>query len=156
MIKGKELTLNWLKQQSQAIQNEVRDAVEDAVQDIYDQARLDAPGPRDPIKTTYGTMQIEDAIDQMLNKEFTNNNFTGGVYIAEQASKMYVYIEFSTGNSAAQYIPTLPKEFQDFARKYYVNGKGTIIGKPFLLPAYFKYRSEFVKNLKKIVEKSRS
>lgn len=155
MIKGKELTLRWLKQQSQAIQNEVRDAVEDATDDIYQQAVMNAPGAGDQIKTTYGSQQIQDNIRGMLNKEFTNGGFTGGVYVAEQASKMYVYIEMGTGISASNYVPTLPKEFQEFARKYYINGRGTIIHQPFLLPAYFKYRAEFVKNLKKIVEKQR-
>lgn len=156
MIKGKELTLNWLKKQSQAIQNEVRDAVEDATDDIYQQAVINAPGAGDRIKTTYGSQQIQDNIRGMLNKEFTNGGFTGGVYASSQASKFLVYTEFGSGQSAAQYVPTLPKEFQEFARRYYINGKGTIIAQPFLLPAYFKYRSEFVKNLKKIVEKNRT
>lgn len=155
MIKGKELTLNWLKKQSQAIQNEVRDAVEDATDGIYQQAVLNAPGPGDEWKTTYGTQKIQDNIRSMLSKEFTNNGYTGAVYANSQASKFFVFREFSTGTDAARYIPTLPKEFQEFARKYYVNGKGAIIGQPFLLPAYFKYRTEFVKNLKKIVEKNR-
>lgn len=156
MIKGKELTLRWLKQQSQAIQNEIKAEVADSTDDIYNQAFRNAPGPRDPIRTTYGTMQIEDNIAGMLDTQFSNEGFTGSVFIAEQASPFFVYVEMSTGTNAARYIPTLPQEFQEFARKYYVNGKGTIIGQPFLLPAYFKYRAEFVKNLKKIVEKSRS
>lgn len=155
MIKGKELTLRWLKKQSEAIQNEVRDAVEDATHDIYLEARANAPGPRDPIKTTYGFMQVEDAIDQMLDEKISSDRFSGAVFAPLPVSKFFVYVEFGTGATGERYIPTLPQEFQEFARRYYVNGKGTIIGQPFLLPAYFKYRTEFVKNLKKIVEKNR-
>lgn len=155
MIKGKELTLNWLKKQSQAIQNEVRDAVEDATNAIYEQATRNAPGPRDPILTETGSIKVEDAINQMLKQDMSPDGFTGSVFVSLPVSKFFVYTEFGTGASAERYIPTLPQEFQEFARRYYVNGKGTIIGQPFLLPAYFKYRAEFVKNLKKIVEKSR-
>lgn len=156
MIKGKELTLNWLKKQSQAIQNEVRDAVEDATNEIYLEARNNAPGPRDDINTTYGIpLHIEDDISGLIHERKINNGFTGSVFVSLPVTKFFVYVEFGTGASAERYIPTLPQEFQDFARKYYVNGKGTIIGQPFLLPAYFKYRTEFVKNLKKIVEKNR-
>lgn len=155
MIKGKELTLRWLKQQSQAIQNEVRDSVEDAVNNIYLEAREKAPKPGN-VKTTYGTQVSQTDIAQFIFQDMKPAKFQGSVYVETKASLMAAYFEFGTGNDSANYVPTLPPEWQEVARRYYVNGKGTLLKQPFLLPAYFRERKEFMEALKKIVENNRS
>lgn len=45
------------------------------------------------------------------------------------------YIEFGTGIYAAAYVPTLPQKWQEYARTFYVSGKGRTHEHPFLFPA---------------------
>lgn len=64
---------------------------------------------------------------------------------------MAAYLEFGTGRHAAGYVPTLPQPFQQLARRYYVNGKGTLKVHAYLVPSFLqegKRLSEKLKNLK--------
>lgn len=45
------------------------------------------------------------------------------------------YIEFGTGIFAASYVPTLPKEWQAYAKTFFVSGKGRTHQHPFVYPA---------------------
>jgi hypothetical protein len=60
------------------------------------------------------------------------------------------YVEFGTGKFAFNYVPTLPMEWQDFARLYYVNGKGRMMQHPYLYPAALENNKKLVANLKNI------
>lgn len=151
-IKGAGKVKKWLLSKGKEIEKKVVDLVDIYTGEIEQQAINNAPGAGDFIKTTYGSQQIQDNIRGFIYKEFSPDGLTGRVGVSSGAGKFFVYVEFSTGPDAARYIPTLPKEFQDFARRFYVNGKGTIIGQPFLLPAYFKNRNEFIKELNKLIK----
>jgi hypothetical protein len=63
-----------------------------------------------------------------------------------------VYVEFGTGSSAAAYIPTLPKEIQEYAKQFYINGQGTMIKQPYLIPAFLRESPIFIKELEKILK----
>lgn len=51
--------------------------------------------------------------------------------------ELSAYVEFGTGEFAAAYVASLPKEAQDEARKFFVNGKGKGNPQPFFFPAIF-------------------
>lgn len=60
------------------------------------------------------------------------------------------YIEFGTGPYAAKYVSILPKQWQELAMTFYVNGKGRLPAHPFLYPAFNTAKDELIKNLNKI------
>jgi len=151
-VKGLNLTLNALKKYSKEVQEDVKDAVEETTLAIQRKAIDRAPAAGDDLKTTFGSHKNSTGINQLIFSKITNNNFTGIVYISNTAGDLPVYVEFGTGRSAAGYVPTLPTEWQQIARKYYVNGKGTLIKKPFLLPSYFEESPKLEKKIRKILK----
>lgn len=60
------------------------------------------------------------------------------------------YVEFGTGPLAAAYVPQLPKEWQDLALTFYVNGKGRLPAHPYLYPAFNIAKDMLLKDLKNI------
>lgn len=66
------------------------------------------------------------------------------------AANYAAYVEFGTGPFAAKYVPVLPKEWQDLARTFYVNGKGRLPAHPFLYPAFNIAKDMLIEDLNKI------
>ena len=67
--------------------------------------------------------------------------------------KLAAYVEFGTGVHASYLLQLYPQEVKDLAMKYYVNGQGRLFSQPYLIPAYLRYRKEFLKNIKKGIKK---
>lgn len=152
MVKGLQQTLNSIRGFQEQIQEDVKDSVEKWTDIIYLEADRNAPGPGDQLKTTYGFQRNETGINQFLYKEMSPDQLTGKVGIELGASKLALYIEVGTGVSAAGYVPTLPPKWQAFALKYYINGKGTLIKHPFLLPAFFNNQFKFLYDMQKVLK----
>ena len=68
-------------------------------------------------------------------------------------ANMAAYIEFGTGLSASQILAPYPKWVKDIAYEYYVNGKGTLIGKPYLFNNFLKNIETFERDLNSLLEK---
>jgi len=64
-----------------------------------------------------------------------------------------VYFEFGTGLSAAQILEPYPQWVKDIAYEYYVSGKGTLIGKPYLFNNFLKNIETFERDLNSLLEK---
>lgn len=62
------------------------------------------------------------------------------------------YVEFGTGQFAADYVTGLPAELQEYAMQFFVSGKGRLPARPFLFPAYFKHLEILKKNIELIAE----
>jgi hypothetical protein len=58
-------------------------------------------------------------------------------------------MEFGTGLSARDILsnPQYSAEVREIARRYYRNGKGRIIGKPYLMPAFYRNTANLVNNM---------
>lgn len=82
-----------------------------------------------------------------------DNGFAAEVGV-QSSTNIPVYVEFGTGQSAAEYVPTLPKEIQEYARQFYVNGQGRMIKQPYLIPAFLRESPIFVKEVEKILKKN--
>ena len=82
-----------------------------------------------------------------------NNGFASEIGV-QSSTNIPVYVEFGTGESAAGYVPTLPTEIQEYARQFYVNGKGRIIKQPYLIPAFLRESPVFIKELEKILKRN--
>ena len=66
---------------------------------------------------------------------------------------MAAYIEFGTGLSAQEILAPYPQWVKDIAMKFYVNGLGTLVGKPYLYNNFLRHEATFRKKLKELVEK---
>lgn len=133
--------LDKLKAKLNDLPKEVQDEIKLAVLDSATQIELDAIRAA-PI-----------GIKQLIDKSSYNNGF--GAEVGVTGSNLIpIYIEFGTGSSAAQYVPTLPSEIQEIAKQYYINGEGTLKKQPYLIPAFLKESPKFIEELKKILKDS--
>ena len=64
-----------------------------------------------------------------------------------------VYFEFGTGLSAKQILSPYPESVKKLARQYFITGRGTLRGRPYLFPAYFEESRKFVRELQKMLDK---
>jgi len=108
-----------------------------------------------------------------IKSEFTNNDMTGevgvmgkgdtpdkeikdkdGNVIGRQgdANPLAAYFEFGTGLSAREILAPYPQWIKDIAWEFYINGQGTLQGKPYLYPAVLRYGNEFYKKMAKLVK----
>ena len=92
------------------------------------------------------------AIGQKIQKVATNGGLNQRIEV--NAGKIGAYVEFGTGQSAAAIVPTLPDEWQDIARRFYINGQGKLIGAPYLYPNWAKHTVGFKDRLKVIMNKA--
>jgi len=141
---------------STKFQTEVKEIIETNLGDIELEAIRDAPGGGQPIKTTFGTESQEKIargrgwtpISQAIGYSIDTSGYKGRVFVERSAGEIAAWVEFSTGQDAARYLATVPPEWRALAAQYIRNGRGTIIGQPYLLPAFLKYQIQCVKDLK--------
>lgn len=137
------------------IQDGVSEIIEVALGDIENEARRNAPGAGDIIDTQNGGIRYESVSDRRRGSTPINQGisyrmitpYKGTVEVDESVGDIAVYVEMGTGQSAKVYLATVPPEWRAYAQLYYVNGQGTIIAQPYLLPAYNKYSIQVVKEL---------
>ena len=97
-----------------------------------------------------------------IDNKFEDEGLTAKVGILGQQSvsknqsdpaNVAVYFEFGTGLSAAQILAPYPQWVKDIAYEYYVSGKGTLIGKPYLFNNFLKNIETFERDLNSLLEK---
>lgn len=92
------------------------------------QANVNAPGD---IKGTVKSQKVE----------VLNYNIGSEVPYA-------AYVEFGTGPAASNYVPSLPPEWQEVARRKFINGLGKTGVQKFLYPAVENGLPEMIKKMK--------
>ena len=97
-----------------------------------------------------------------IGNKFEDKGLTGKVGVIGKQSvpknqgdvaNVAAYIEFGTGLSASQILAPYPQWVKDIAYEYYVNGEGTLIGKPYLFNNFLKNHEVFERDLKALLEK---
>ena len=97
-----------------------------------------------------------------IGNKFEDKGLTAKVGILGQQSvqknqsdpaNVAVYFEFGTGLSASQILAPYPQWVKDIAYEYYVSGKGTLIGKPYLFNNFLKNIETFESDLNALLEK---
>ena len=86
-----------------------------------------------------------------VESEFRNNDLTGEVGVWGE-NNLAAYFEFGTGLSAREILAPDPQWIKDIAWQFYVNGLGTLKGKPYLYPAVLRYGNEFYKKMARLVK----
>jgi hypothetical protein len=145
-----------------AFETEVKEIVEINTGDLEMEAIRLSPGGGDLIRTQHGSENQADIargrswvpISQAIGYKLSNRGLTGTVFVERSAGELAAWVEFSTGQDAARYLSTVPAEWKATAQKFYINGKGTIIGKPYMLPAFMKYKELFIADLKAAIQNS--
>lgn len=145
-----------LNSMSTKFQNEVKGIVEFNAGQIEIEAIAEAPGPGDLIGTEDG-FEYQDMIEngrnwtpisQAIGYSIDSTGYKATIFVEKSAGEIAAWVEFGTGQSAKTYLATVPAEWKAEAQKYYINGKGTILAKPYLLPAFLKYQIQMQKELK--------
>ena len=72
-------------------------------------------------------------------------------YTLSSSNPYSAYFEFGTGKYAATYVPNLDEEWQVLARKYFIDGKGTIPDRAFLYPSVKAVFPKMVKRINNIL-----
>lgn len=133
-IKGVDAAIKRI-QRLKDIQKDLIDLIDDTLTDVEIAAIRDAPV----------------GISQRIQKKVTNGGLQGTIEV--NAGAIGAYIEFGTGQSAAALVPTLPEDWQEIARSFYVNGQGRLIANPYLYPNWFRYTRDFDKQVRDIVKR---
>lgn len=119
-----------------------------------------SPSASDKIALVGGSKTIDEldgknkwrgTIDQFINKTIEPDGMSGSVHVERQAGTIAAFVEFSTGQSAAAYLSTVEPEWRAAAKRFFVNGQGKIIGKPYLYPSFMHYSIAFEKELKEAI-----
>lgn len=66
-------------------------------------------------------------------------------------NEMAAYFEFGTGLSAKEILAPYPQWIKDIAMQFYINGLGTLTGKPYLFNNFLVIEREFLSELEKLV-----
>jgi hypothetical protein len=146
-VKGLDKAIADFNKKSDAIVNAVKETLATAATDIEFQATLNAPD----------SYQIGDAsinlsfIGQKINKKVFDNGlfWQVGLDVPTSGEQWEAWMEFGTGLSARQILSNsqYSSEVREIARRFYRNGKGRIIGEPYLMPAFYRNTANLVDDM---------
>jgi len=152
-VKGLDAALKNLDKQEDIVIKAVKDSLARVATDIEIEATRNAP-------TSY---QIGDArinlsfIRQKIDKDVFLNGllWNVGLDVPTSGEQWEAWMEFGTGLSAREILsnPQYSQEVRTLARTYYRNGKGRIIGQPFLMPAFFRNTANLVQEIENEINK---
>lgn len=103
-------------------------------------------------------LEIEATRDAPNFIRIQKEAFNGGLKAEvgpEGNDPLSAYIEFGTGLSAQQILAPYPQWIRDIAMQFYVNGLGTLKGKPYLYNNYLRLLHGFRVELDKILKVKR-
>lgn len=144
-VKGLDKAIADLNKKFNSIYPAVRDTLENTATNIEFEASLNAPNSYE-----IGDQSINlSFISQKIDKKVYNNGFWWniGLNVPAQGEQWEAWMEFGTGLSAQQilggveYTPEIKAQIKTL---FFRNGKGRIIGKPYLYPAFFKNTDNLV------------
>lgn len=146
-VKGLDEAKRDLFIKRQLIVDAVKDVLAETATSIEFEATLNAPS----------SYQIGDAsinlsfISQKINKKGFNDGlyWNIGLDVPSTGEQWEAWMEFGTGLSARDILsnPQYSAEVREIARRFYRNGKGRIIGDPYLMPAFYRNTANLVTDM---------
>lgn len=146
-IKGLDEARRDLFKKRQLIVDSVKDVLAETATSIEIEATRNAPA----------SYQIGDAsinlsfIRQKINKKVSESGlfWQVGLDVPTSGEQWEAWMEFGTGLSARDILsnPQYSAEVREIARRYYRNGKGRIIGQPYLMPAFYRNSANLVNDM---------
>lgn len=147
-VKGLDAALKDLDKQSDIVIEAVKDILASTATDIELEAIRNAPS------VWQGQpLNIKQRIDKVV--EEGGLNWRVGVQSGDPVFEIEAWLEFGTGLSAREILsnPQYTQEVRDIARRFYRNGKGRIIGQPYLMPAFFRNTANLVTDIENEINK---
>ena len=144
-VVNNRVTIN-LKKYQQKIISETKELISDFATDVEIAATRDAPN------------------FLSIDKKFENGGLSaeigvmGGQIVGENQSSGYniaAYWEFGTGLSAAEITAGYPQWVKDKAMEYYVSGKGTLVGSPYLFNNFLARIPNFERKVNKMLDENK-
>lgn len=138
-FKGLDEALAYVRQKENAMIEAVKDVLANTASDVERQAIASAPSQWEGIPLN---------IKQKIDKKSFNDGLLWkvGLDVPTTGEQWEAWIEFGTGLSAREILsnPQYSQEVRTLARTYFRNGKGRIIGQPYLMPAFFRNTDNLV------------
>lgn len=114
-----------------AIGRNVSNAFESSLNEGGEHIVRDAKILSSDVPSISSSIQLKKTVDGV---EVTTGN-------GMEDPRLTAYYEFGTGNWAAALVPGLPDDWQQMAKKYFINGKGTLPAQPYLYPAFQRMKA---------------
>jgi len=141
-FKGLDQALAYVKKKETAMIEAVKDVLANTATNVEKQAITSAP-------TQWEGFPLN--IKQKIDKKSSNNGLLWqvGVDVPTTGEQWEAWMEFGTGLSAREILsnPQYSQEVRTIARTYYRNGKGRIIGQPYLMPAFYRNSANLVNDM---------
>lgn len=94
------------------------------------------------------TQKAPTSIKGLIDKKVSNGGLFWRVGVVGE-DPLPAYFEFGTGASAREILANYSEEIKEIARQFYINGQGTLVGKPYLFPTWLAETPKLVVNLEK-------
>ncbi len=141
-FKGLDEALAYVKKKETAMIEAVKDVLANTATNVEKQAIASAP-------TQWEGFPLN--IKQKIDKKSSNNGLLWqvGIDVPTTGEQWEAWMEFGTGLSAREILsnPQYSQEVRTIARTYYRNGKGRIIGQPYLMPAFYRNSANLVNDM---------
>jgi hypothetical protein len=152
-VKGLDKALADLDKKGDAVVAAVKQKLSDVATDIEIQA-----GQAAPKSYSIGDETIDlRFIQQKINKDVFENGLLWkvGLSVPSSGEQWEAWMEFGTGLSASEILsnPQYSQEVRNIARTFFRNGRGRIIGKPYLMPSFFKNTANLVQEIENEIKK---
>jgi len=148
IVKGLNAALRDLDKQEDIVIDAVKDILSSTATDIEIEAIRNAPSTWNGL-----SLNIKQRIDKVVEND--GLNWRVGVQTGDSVFEIEAWLEFGTGLSAREILsnPQYTQEVRDIARTFYRNGQGRIIGRPYLMPAFFRNTANLVQEIENEINK---
>lgn len=149
IVKGLDEAQRDLFKKRQLIVDSVKDVLASTATDIEIEATRNAPSSWEG-----QPLNIKQKIDK---KAFNDGLYWQvGLDVPASGEQWEAWMEFGTGLSAKEILsnPQYSQEVRTIARTYYRNGKGRIIGQPYLMPAFYRNTANLVTEMVNEINKA--
>jgi hypothetical protein len=145
---GLDKALADLDKKGDAVIEAVKDALSSAATDIEIEAIRNAPSTFEGLP-----LNIKQRIDKVADDG--GLSWKVGIQSGDPVFEIEAWLEFGTGLSAKQILsnPVYTQEVRDIARRFYRNGQGRIVGRPYLMPSFFKNTANLVSDIEAEIKK---
>jgi hypothetical protein len=147
-VKGLDAVLKDLDKKSDLVVDAVKDILASTATDIEIEAIRNAPSVWEGLP-----LNIKQRIDKI--SEDNGLGWRVGIQSGDPNFEIEAWLEFGTGLSAQEILsnPQYTPEVRQIARRFYRNGRGRIIGQPYLMPAFFRNTANLVTDIENEINK---
>lgn len=121
----------------QQVENVIKETLLEYAQRIYNDAMSSLPSGASSVAASF-KLQVTDS---------------GLRVVIWTENEIAAYIEFGTGDHAERYLMSQEDEVLEEATKFFVSGEGNMPARPYLFPAYDRYKFEIPIEIDRRIQK---